>query len=269
MDKKLGHNVIVGIVVLIGFLGLVFVLFNISGGGLLRSQYTLYGRFAHVKGLHMGSEVSLSGLRIGVVRDIEVAQDGSKDLIAEMAITKKFQERVRADSVASIRTQGVLGDKYIEVSIGSPDEKVIEAGAFINTQEPTDLFTKSGTLVEDISKQFTKGGDFESLMQHLNIIAKNVAAMTTEMRRNKGLMHELISGTSGEKINRAASHLESTMRKIDSGEGSLGALINDPTVYEDVKSMLGGAKRSTILQYFMRQFIESGRQEKEVTKKSK
>lgn len=262
MDKKLGHNIIVGVVVLIAFVGFVFILFNIGGGSVLSSQFKLLGRFSHVKGLHMGSEVSLSGLRIGVVTGIKIAPDNSRDLIAEMAISKSFQERLRADSVASIKTQGVLGDKYIEVSIGSPEQPVLEAGSFITTEEPADLFTKGGNLVEGISKQFSKGGEVDSLIHNLNIVAGNLATMTTEMRKNKGLMQELISGSSGVKLNRGLSHLENTLRKIDAGEGSLGALINDPTVYEDIKSMMGGAKRSTILQYFMRQFIETGREEK-------
>ncbi|NBT58027.1 hypothetical protein EBT16_04505, partial [bacterium] len=74
-------------------------------------------------------------------------------------------------------------------------------------------------------------------------------------------------GTSGRSLNEALSHLDSIMKKIDSGDGTLGSLVNDPTVYEDVKSVLGGAKRSSILKYFMRQFIESSDKEKEEAEK--
>ena len=52
------------------------------------------------------------------------------------------------------------------------------------------------------------------------------------------------------------------MSKIDKGKGSLGALINDPTLYEDIKYLMGGAKRSTILKYFMQQFIDEGKTSK-------
>ncbi len=58
-------------------------------------------------------------------------------------------------------------------------------------------------------------------------------------------------------------HLEEITRKINSGQGTLGAIINDPTVFEDLKSMMGGAKRSSVLKYFMQKFIQSGSEEQE------
>src|SRR3954454_3077727 len=115
MDKKIANNIIVGIMVAFGFVAFVFVLFSIGGGSLLKSQFTLYGTFKQVKGLHMGSEVTLGGLRVGVVRSITISNDALRDLIVEMAVTRNVQEYIRKDSIAQIRTQGVLGDKYIEI----------------------------------------------------------------------------------------------------------------------------------------------------------
>src|SRR5688572_3618059 len=112
MDKKIANNFIVGIMVAIGFAAFVFVLFSIGGGGVLQSQYTLHGVFRHVKGLHMGSEVSLAGLRIGVVRKIRISEENRRDLIVEMSLSRDVQDYIRKDSIAQIRTQGVLGDKY-------------------------------------------------------------------------------------------------------------------------------------------------------------
>lgn len=268
MDKRMGSNIIVGIFALIGFGIFIFLIFTMGGGSLFRSGILLHGRFPHVKGLHYGSEVSLSGLRVGTVKNITIAPGESKELVVEIAVTKANADRVRKDSVAKVATQGVLGDKYIELTIGSPSEPALKDGDEIQTAELSDLFSKGGTLVEDISRQFVKGGELDALLKNLNKVAGNLNAITLEAQRGNGLLHEVMSGTSGQKLNNAMAHLDSILAKVDRGEGSVGGLINDPTVYEDLKSITGGAKRSTILRYFMNQFRESG-QNATVTPNSK
>ena len=258
MDTKVANNIIVGIFVSLAMIGFVWVLFNIGGGsGFLSGQYSIYGKFSNVKGLHAGSEVSLAGLHIGVVKAITVSNEDSRDLIVQFAINRKWQDRIRDDSIATIRTQGVLGDKFVEISIGSKGD-ALQNGAFMPTQEPADLFTKGGTLVEDVEKHFQRGSDFDALMKNLTVVTQNLAVLSTEVREQKGLLHELIYGTGGKSLNSSLTHVDNILGKIDRGEGTIGSLINDPTVYEDLKYMMGGAKRSTVLRYFMRQFIESG-----------
>src|SRR4051812_20094162 len=102
MDKKTANQIIVGVFVTVAFFGFVFVIFNISGGdGVFSSKYSLLTRFKHVKGLHYGSEVSLAGLRVGVVKNISIAADDPKQLVVELAIAKPMKDRIRKDSVAS------------------------------------------------------------------------------------------------------------------------------------------------------------------------
>jgi len=259
IDKSTANNVIVGVLVTVGFFVLLFVLFNVGGGaGLFSSQRVLYGKFLHVKGLHAGSEVSLAGLRIGVVKDIRILPESPKELIVEMRIDRKMMPQVRQDSVASVKTQGVLGDRYIEISIGSPESPPVEAGSTLPTDEPEDLFTKGGSLVEEVKRYFDKGGNMDKLMKNLTDLSGNLADLTGDVKKSRGLLHEMIYGTSGQKVADASSQLAGILRKVNEGDGTLGALINDPTVYEDLKALMGGAKRSTILKYFMRSFIESG-----------
>ncbi len=249
MDKKIANNIIVGIMVAVGFVAFVFVLFNIGGGGILQSQYTLYSTFRHVKGLHMGSEVSLSGLRIGVVKGIVISTKDTKDLIVEMSIARSAERYIHKDSVAQIRTQGILGDKYIEISFGTESSPMLKNGDPIASDEVEDLFAQSGKLVGGLSKKFEEGSDFDSLIHNLNTVSKNLASITTELRQAKAT----------ENLGKSMAHLEAIMGKVNRGEGTLGGLITDPTIYEDVKAMTGGAKRSAILQYFMKQFIQEGK----------
>jgi len=263
MDKKIANNLIVGIFMLIGFAGFIFVLFTISGGkGIFSREYTLYGKWQNVKGLNFGSEVSLSGLRVGTVNKLSVATDGSKQLIVEFTVSREMFDKIRQDSVATIKTSGVLGDKYIELTIGDPAKPPIEPGTQIPCEEPADFFQKTGGVVEDISSQFKHGGNLDQLLANLNKVSANLATLTDDLRYKKGLWQEITTGKSGENFSRATESLAGILKKIDKGEGTLGSLVNDPTVYEDLKALMGGAKRSAILNYFMRSFIQSGEEEK-------
>lgn len=262
MDRKVANNVVVGVFISLGVIAFIFLLFNIGGGSsLFSSQLRVLGRFPQVKGLHQGSEVSLSGLRIGVVKDIRISNDGTKDLIVELAISRKYASSIRKNSAATIKTQGVLGDKYVEISIGTEDSPPLKNGDSISSGEQTDLFTKSGNLVSDVSKYFDKEGEITVLLHNLNKLSANLIELTTEAKNKNGLLHELVYGNSGSHFGKSTASLDSILHKIDQGEGTLGALVNDPSVYEDLKAMMGGAKRSTVLKYFMKQFIDSGDKE--------
>lgn len=270
MERKKINQMMVGIFVVLGVtIGIYLIFMMGSRTGFLRSNFTLFARFKDVKGLHPGSEVSLSGLRIGIVKDITVAADDSKDMIAELQISSNARGRLRADSAATLKTQGVLGDRYIELSIGTNGQGELKNGDTLKTQDSPDLFSKSGSLMEGLSRYLKEGGDVDSLVKNLARLSDNLVQLSTQVKKEKSLLNELFYGQSGQNLGQALTHLDSILKKIDTGDGTLGSIVNDPTVYEDVKSLLGGAKRSSILKYFMRQFIESSEKEKEDKKSDK
>lgn len=267
MERNRANQITVGIFVFLGFLVSTYLVFMLgSKSGFFQSNITIYARFKDVKGLHPGSEVSLSGLRVGVVQDIAVAEDDSKEMVAALQIMSKAQKKIRTDSKASLKTQGVLGDKYIEISIGSSGAATLKDQDTIQTQETLDLFSKGGSLVDGLSKYLKQGGDVDSLIRNLARFSDNLVQLSNQVKREKSILNELFYGTSGKNLNQAIAHLDSIMKKIDSGDGTLGSIINDPTVYEEVKAVLGGAKRSSVLKYFMRQFMESTDQESKTDK---
>ena len=258
MERQKMNQLLVGIFVVLGLtIGVYLVFLMGSKTGFFRSTYVLNAHFKDVKGLHPGSEVSLSGLRVGVVKEIRVAV---------LQITSSAKDRIRTDSTATLKTQGVLGDKYIELTIGSNSEQPLKSGDTLKSSESADIFSKSGNLVEGLSRYLKEGGDVDSLVKNLARFTDNLVQLSQQVKKEKSILNELFYGTSGKNLNEALSHLDSILTKIDGGDGTLGSFVNDPTVYEDVKSVLGGAKRSSILKYFMRQFIETSEKEKEKEK---
>ncbi|MEJ2067887.1 MAG: MlaD family protein, partial [Deltaproteobacteria bacterium] len=84
-------------------------------------QYTLWASFSNIKGLIVGAPVRLAGLTVGRVNDIHFPENPAvKTIRVELKINKGVQKRICGDSIASIQTMGLLGDKYVEISLGSP-----------------------------------------------------------------------------------------------------------------------------------------------------
>ncbi len=263
MDRKIANNVIVGMFVTLGLVGLIFVLFNIGDGhGLFQRQYSIVTHFREARGLHHGSEVNLAGLHVGIVRNISVLMGRNRPVRLELGIDKKFQGHIRRDSMATIKTQGVLGDKYIEISVGSPSSPELSPGAELDSFEESDLFTKSNDLIADLSKELGPGGRLALVLHNLNAITDSLRRMTRTVETQPSLLHEVIYGDAGASFAASLSSLKSVLQKVDSGTGTLGALVNDPSVYEDIRVLLGGAKRSRVLRYFLNQYLEAGKGKK-------
>ena len=127
------------------FVGLVYFL----GGqaGLFERQYRLVAGFTQIGGLSEGATVRLAGVPVGRVTAIRLPESGAAKVRVELTLVRRIQSRVRADSVARIETLGLLGDKIVEVTLGSPAAPVLADGAELGTEEPLDTtqLAKQGT----------------------------------------------------------------------------------------------------------------------------
>ena len=136
----------VGAFLLAGVLALVGLALNVSGLSMSDSEdtYTVYARFENIGGLTARSKVTMSGVMIGRVTNIDLDKD---ELMArvEMEIFKNV-DYLSIDSSASILTAGLLGEKYIGVSVGAEEEFMQEGDYFEDTQ--------SALVLEDLVGKF-------------------------------------------------------------------------------------------------------------------
>lgn len=122
----------VGAVVLIAIGVLAFFILQIEEGVFFRAEegYEVRIVFDSIAGLAVDSEVRLAGVRVGRVTDIELTEDGQ----AEVAIRLRDPEiRLRQDAVASVASAGLLGEKYLELTAGSPGQEIVPSGGYIRS----------------------------------------------------------------------------------------------------------------------------------------
>ncbi|AZG74937.1 outer membrane lipid asymmetry maintenance protein MlaD [Shewanella livingstonensis] len=125
-------NFLVGLFVLFGIGALVFMSVTIGGASVTHSgNYTLVAKFENSSGLKEGAFVEMSGVRVGLIQSINYdpkAYESVVKLSLDNSIT------VPDDSVASIRTSGIIGDRFVKISSGGSDINMEDGDEFIDTE---------------------------------------------------------------------------------------------------------------------------------------
>ncbi len=133
--KKFNIETGVGIFIVIGLLCLGYLSINLGGMNLFGSeQYTVKARFANVSGLKEGASVEVAGVPVGKVAKIDL-----EDYEASVSLMINPEVKLQEDVIASIRTQGIIGDKYIKIKTGGADEYIGNDGEILETESALEL----------------------------------------------------------------------------------------------------------------------------------
>jgi len=125
----------VGLFLLVGLLCMAYLSFKLGDINLWgSSDYEVRARFSNVGGLKDKAEVTMAGVTIGQVKDIQL-NDGQA--LLTLSINKNV--RLEDDVIASIKTMGIIGDKYVSISPGASDDYIKPGGMIKDTQPPLDL----------------------------------------------------------------------------------------------------------------------------------
>ena len=134
----------VGLFVLLGIAAIIYLAIQVGTGSLLRGDtYLIESRFANTGGLHSGSSVLVSGVTVGRVEAIRIEPS---DYSAIVTLRVLSGLRLPTDSMASIKTSGLIGDKYVALSPGA-DDTYMKSGARITmTESAVDLESLIGKM---------------------------------------------------------------------------------------------------------------------------
>jgi phospholipid/cholesterol/gamma-HCH transport system substrate-binding protein len=133
--KKFNLEMTVGIFMLTGILAIAYLTLNIGGIELFGGNYYhLFADFDSVSGLKTGAQIEIAGVPIGKVASIRLSDDQAR---VELAIQPEV--KVGSDVFASVKTQGIIGDKYIQLTPGVDDDYLKEGGEITNTESAVDL----------------------------------------------------------------------------------------------------------------------------------
>lgn len=129
----------VGVFVLLGLICVAYLTIKLGKMEFFSGQgYELSARFDSVSGLRVGADVEMSGVPVGRVVSISLDPDPLRSqAVVRLKLDKDFQ--LSDDSIASVRTSGLIGDKYVSLSRGGSDKKLASGGTITETESSVDL----------------------------------------------------------------------------------------------------------------------------------
>ena len=212
---------------LLVFLGLIYMLG--ARARLFEPKHTIAADFEQVGGLADGATVRLAGVQIGRVKSVNLPGQPGGKVRVEMRIARRFADRIRADSVARIDTQGLLGDKIIEITVGSPNQPPVPSGGVIAAREPTDIgqvITESTEVVKKVSvimeslKSTAASLNQSQIVENFAASAATARRVTEQIERGSGWAHAVIyeSPAALRKIDAVADAAQRTMARIESSD---------------------------------------------------
>ncbi len=124
----------VGIFVIIGVCCLGYLSFTLGNFSISRDRYDVSAIFSTVAGLKTKAQIMLAGVNIGEVKNVKL-----KDDQAEVVMSINKNVKVEEDAIASIKTMGIIGEKYVSISPGSSDTYLQNGGVIRQTEPPLDI----------------------------------------------------------------------------------------------------------------------------------
>ena len=143
--KNINIETGVGVLMAAGFVCLGYLAITLGGLDFLGTdRYAVEARFASIAGLKEGAAVEIAGVAVGEVTSIEL-----DDYEASVRLLIDPEVKIQEDAIASIRTQGIIGDKYIKISPGGAEEFIEPGGEILETESTIDLEELVGKYIFD------------------------------------------------------------------------------------------------------------------------
>ena len=232
------------------FVGMVILgVLTFYAGGFedwLKQRYSLRAYFQKVDGLDEEDTVTLVGVDVGKVKSLRIV-----DSRVEVTLLLDNNAVVREDSIARLESESLLGGKYVGISAGSAEAPQLKDGDTVKTEEAADL-TRVVQDIADVAQELrTLVVNFNENQERISseigdILGENrenirsgVAALSRIANDNEEGINEVIATLrdSGPRLTQAMENIDEITKKIRSGEGTIGKLVQDETLYDEMKTL--------------------------------
>ncbi len=262
MKKKISHKVRLGIFVSLGILIFILAIYFIGEKQqLFRSTFRLSGEFKDVAGLQAGNNVRLSGINVGTVDNVSIISDTSVKV--EILIDESTRKFIKKDAVASIGSEGLMGNKVLIISPGTGGKRIIENNDIIATTQPTDMDEIMKSLKTTIDNTAYITGDLAKISTNIESGKGTIGRLMMDKEWRQDIETTIINLKEGSvgfkafmeqtdeldsilvRLNKTIDNtanitydLSKITNKIQSGEGMIGKLFMDQSMGQNLDSTL-------------------------------
>ncbi len=228
-----------GAFVLIGLLLFTVGLFMIGERrNLFESRFPVYAEFATLGQLELGAIVRVAGADAGEVTEIEVPTGPARKFRVRMEVRDELRPLIRTDSVATMQTEGLVGSIFVNIQTGTEQAAPIQDNGTVQSKEPfsmadlleqmSDTVTTVNTTVKALS------GEIEVAIHEVALTATDAHALLNDIKPDM----ELIASNGA----RISTDTQQIVSSIQEGKGTIGKLINDDTLYQQVTGLTKDAQ---------------------------
>src|SRR3712207_1009133 len=222
----------VGSIIIVALLIMTLAMYKLGqAANLFSSRYELVTFLKDAAGLRQGGSVTIAGQLAGVVKEIEllpVDADTTRNLRVVFEVNEDLRDQVRGDSRARLRTMGLLGDKVLEVSVGTPRNSSLTEGDTVPSEATMDyeaIIAQAAGAVDDVVG-----------------LTRDLRQLTGGIVRGEGTMGQLLTNrTLYDRLTATLARTNATLSRIQNSQGTLGRLIDDPAMYNRLVSVLRSA----------------------------
>jgi phospholipid/cholesterol/gamma-HCH transport system substrate-binding protein len=243
LQFRIGIFVVISLIV---FLGVIYLLG--ARARYFERKYELYADFTEVSGLIEGATARLAGVQIGRVTDVELSPQVGGKVRVTLSVSRQFSERIRGDSEAQIVTQGLLGDKLIEITQGTPATAALKPGDVLRTRDPVEMgriFSAGAGMVTTINRladqlqASLQKLDQSGAIEDLGATMKSARRVVEEVEKGKGWLHVLVyeEPDSIKRLNALLDEARGLLAQARTGDNAVATLLA-PDSARSVRSFL-------------------------------
>jgi phospholipid/cholesterol/gamma-HCH transport system substrate-binding protein len=252
----------VGLFVLVGMFLIAVGIFYVTGAGILAPKYRLRTYLPEVAGLTIGAPVRLDGVEVGNVDTITLKKwapgekvDPQRSIELTMRIDRHYQNYIRTDSNAGLITEGLLGNRYVDIHRGFTGEvlkddqevpgreekavkEIVERGADL-MQNLNALSNEARDLLDGLHKGRGSLGKIltdDQAYNHLNTSLAKMEQMVDSIQQGNGSLGKLVASDElYKRFNSASGRLDNLLADVQAQKGTLGKLVYDPSLHDNAK----------------------------------
>lgn len=248
----------VGLFVIVGLAVLAVGIFYVTGAGFLGPKYRIKTYLPEVSGLAPGAPVKLDGVVIGNVDQVQLVPrehgkipEKNHNIMVSMRIDKRYQEDILSDSTASLVTEGLLGNRYVNIQRGYTGSPIKE-GQAVPAGDITDVMANFKTLSVQFSDMLAdvKAGKGtlgklltnDEAYNNLNSLIAHGNQIVTSVQAGKGTLGRMV--TSDDlylKVDKGLDQINTIISDVHEQKGTIGKLLYDPSLYDEAKKALANS----------------------------
>ncbi|OQY95562.1 MAG: mammalian cell entry protein [Sphingobacteriales bacterium UTBCD1] len=237
MGKRTSSNFKLGIFVLSGLVFLILLLYMIGKNqSLFGSSFELKARFRNVQGLRAGDNIRFSGIQAGTVKEIKILNDSTIEVV--MMIDSKMKKYIHKSAIASISTDGLIGNKLLNIIPSEEPAELVEDGDILKVRKTVD----TGEMLQTLSKT---NEDVAVIAAHLKTTVERINNSTAAWKilNDESLpenIHSLVANirTATDKAKEMVNNLNTIVSDVKEGKGSLGAILTDSSLVKNLNEAI-------------------------------